>query len=250
MKYHVYNTDESKPLQQDDPHAPQWPFRMLLAGSSGSGKTNMLVDLLLGDKLIETYHKRKGGKRYISCNDIVLIGKHLKEPKWKIVQDFYELLAQDSGSNYEDVSFTAYSPAEIPDILDFSTNRSTVVVFEDLVNENRKIQNQIIPYFTSGRHANISPVYITQSFYRTPKIIQENLTYIALHKGEASLRDLKRIVSEYTEYTDIIVQKIYKKLQDHEFIIFDLRRSYSDPLAIRHRWDLPLLDNKIIDHGA
>ena len=77
-----------------------------------------------------------------------------------------------------------------------------------------------------------------------------NLTYIALHKGGASLRDLKRIVSEYTEYSDIVVQKIHKKLQDHEFIVFDLRRSYSDPLAIRHRWDLPLLDDKIIDHEA
>jgi len=32
MKYHIYNIDESKPLQQGDPHAPQWPFRMLLAG--------------------------------------------------------------------------------------------------------------------------------------------------------------------------------------------------------------------------
>ena len=54
---------------------------MLLAGSSGSGKTNMLVDLLLDDKLIETYYKQKGRKRYIPCNDIVLIGKHLEEPK-------------------------------------------------------------------------------------------------------------------------------------------------------------------------
>ena len=65
----------------------------------------------------------------------------MEEPKWKIVQDSYELLAQDSGSNYEDVSFTAYTLDKIPDVLDFSPNRSTVVVFEDLINENRKIQN-------------------------------------------------------------------------------------------------------------
>ena len=71
-----------------------------------------------------------------------------------------------------------------------------------------------------------------------------------MYKGGASLRDLKRIVLEYTEYSDIIVQKIYKKLQDHEFIVFDLRHSYSDLLAIRHRWDLPLLDEKIINYGA
>ena len=196
MKYHIYNIDEAKPMQQGDPHAPTWPFRMLLAGSSGSGKTNMLVDLLLGDKLVETYHNCLGGKRYIPCNDVVLIAKHLDEPKWKIVRDFYELLSnygvyKGSSLNYEDVTFKSYSPEEIPDILEFTSDRSTVVVFEDLVNEPKRIQNQIAPYFTSGRHVNISSVYVTQRFYATPKIIRENLSHITLHKGGASLKDVK-----------------------------------------------------------
>jgi len=241
MKYHIYNVDEAKPMQQGDPHAPTWPFGMLLAGSSGSGKTNMLVDLLLGDKLVETYHNRLGGKRYIPCNDVVLIGKHLDEPKWKIVGDFYELLAQDSKSNYEDVSFKSYSSREIPDISEFNPDRSTVVVFEDLVNEPKNIQNCIAPYFTSGRHVNISPVYVTQRFYAAPKIIRENLSHITLHKGGASFRDIKRIVSEYTEHFNNVAEKIHKEIQNQEFIVFDLHRSHSDPLAIRHRWDIPLL---------
>jgi len=161
MEYYIYNDDEAGPLKEGNPYTPEWPFRMLIAGSSGSGKTNMLINLLLKDKLVKTYHKQEGGKRYISCNDVVLIGKHLDEPKWKNGRNFYKLLAQDSTSNFEDVTFTSYSPNEIPDVSEFSVDRSTIVVFEDLLKESKNIQNQIESYFIRGRHANISPVYVT-----------------------------------------------------------------------------------------
>jgi septin family protein len=85
MEYYIYNDDEASPLKERNPYTPVWPFRMLIAGSSGSGKTNMLINLLLEDKLVKTYHNQEGGKRYISCNDVVLIGKHLHKPKWKNV---------------------------------------------------------------------------------------------------------------------------------------------------------------------
>ena len=66
-------------------------------------------------------------------------------------------------------------------------------------------------------------------------MIQENLTYITLHKEEEGLKDVKRIVSEFTDHADIVAQKIHKKLSNKKFVVFDLQRSSSDPLAIRHR---------------
>jgi A32 protein len=243
MKYHVYNIDEAKPLQQGDPHAPEWPFHMLISGKTGSGKTNMIVNLLIGDKLVETYHKRDTGKRYINCNDVVLIGKHLNDPKWRIVREFYEYLAKDK-KNGEDVSFKAYPPNEIPDVSEFDPSRSTVVVFEDLVTESKKIQERIAHYFAHGRHANISAVYVTQKFYAAPIFIRDNVSHIVLLRGSASLKDLRRIVSEHTEQSTKIAQKIHQKLSKYDFVVFDLMRAYDDPLAIRHRWDLPLLEQE------
>ena len=66
----------------------------------------------------------------ILCNDVVLIGKYLNEPKWKIVEDFYNELSET-----EDVSFTKIHPSEIPDTEEFNSERSTVVIFEDLIQE-------------------------------------------------------------------------------------------------------------------
>ena len=147
-----YDKDKYQPLEQGNKFAPIWPFRMIVSGSSDSGKTTMIINLLMGNKKV-----KMNGKRYILCNDIVLIGKHLDEPKWKIVEDFYNELATE-----EDVSFQSFSPNNIPDVLDFDPSRYTIVIFEDLINESKKIQEQIASYFTHGRHRNISPIYVSQ----------------------------------------------------------------------------------------
>src|SRR5215471_480979 len=150
MNYYIYNIDEYQPLEQGNKFAPTCPFRMVVSGSSDSGKTTMVMNLLMGDKNME-----EDGERYILCNDVILIGKHLDEPKWNIVRDFYNLLIEEG----EDVSFKALPATEIPDIEEFGADRSTVVIFEDLMNASKKIQKRIAEYFSSERHRNISSIY-------------------------------------------------------------------------------------------
>jgi hypothetical protein len=237
MELFMYDTDEYQPLEQGNPFAPTWPFRMIISGSSDSGKTTMMINLLMGDKKV-----KEDGKRYISCNDIVLIGKHLDEPKWKLVEDFYNTLAEQG----EDVSFKALSANEIPDIFEFDPARSTTVIFEDLVNASKKIQEQIADYFTNGRHRNISAVYISQRFFAINKTIRENVNYISLHRGGGSLSDIKRIISQYTEHSNSLAPVIDDLTLKKEFIVFDSRRSKDDPLSIRVRWDTSL--KSILDH--
>jgi hypothetical protein len=244
MDLFMYDIDEYQPLEQGNLFAPIWPFRMIISGSSDSGKTTIMINLLMGDKKV-----KKDGKRYISCNDVLLIGKHLDEPKWKIVEDFYNTLAEQG----EDVSFRALSANEIPDILEFDPTRSTTVIFEDLVNESKKIQEQIADYFTNGRHKNISPVYISQRFFAIHKTIRENTNYISLHRGGGSLLDIKRIISQYTEHSDSLAPIIDDFTLKREFIVFDLRRSKNDPLSIRVRWDTSLrsiLDQSKLDQSS
>jgi hypothetical protein len=232
MEYYIRHIDEySEDSRQGNEFAPAWPFRMILSGSSDSGKTTMIMNLLMGNKEI-----KEDGERYVLCNDVVLIGKHLDEPKWMIVRDFYNELAEAG----EDVSFRALSPNEIPDIEEFDPNRATVVIFEDLMNMPKKIQEQIADYFSSGRHSNISPIYVSQRFFAILKTIRENVNYISLHRGAGSLPDIKRIISQYTEHSDILAPVIDDLILKKEFIVFDLRRSRDDPLSIRVRWDTSL----------
>jgi hypothetical protein len=232
MDYHIWPIDEySEDPKTGNEFAPEWPFRLLVSGCSDSGKTTMLMNLIMGNKKV-----KEDGERYILCDDVILIAKHLNEPKWSIVKSFFDELAEDG----EDVSFKMYPATEIPDIADFDPDRATVVIFEDLMNAPKRIQERISDYFSSGRHSNISVIYVSQRYFQTPKTIRENVTHTSLHKGAGSLADLKRIVSLFTEKVDTFVPVIDDLTRKKEFIVFDHRRSNNDPLSIRVRWDTPL----------
>jgi hypothetical protein len=232
MEYHIWPVDEfQEDTRQGNEYAPEWPFRLLVAGSSDSGKSTMLMNLLMGNKTV-----KEDGERYVLCNDVILIAKHLGEPKWGIVKDFFDELAREG----EDVSFKALPATEIPDLETLDASRATVIIFEDLMNAPKRIQECIADYFSSGRHSNVSAIYVSQRYFLTHKTIRENVTHTSLHKGAGSLADLKRIVSLFTEDAEALVPIIDDLTRKKEFIVFDHRRPNNDPLSIRVRWDTSL----------
>jgi hypothetical protein len=237
MEYFVYHIDEYQPLKKGNEFSPLSPFRMIVAGSSDSGKTNMVINLLIGTKRAD----KENGSRYILCNDVVLFAKYPDEPKWNIVRDFYNEISKDPDSEfYEDVSFKVLPYSDIPDPETFDPSRSTVAIFEDLMHEPKKTQDKIAQYFTHGRHRNISVIYVAQRFFAISKTMRDNISYISLHRGGGNLSDIRNIISRYTEHSDRLAPKIDELTLKREFIIFDLRRPRSDPLSIRIRWDSPL----------
>jgi hypothetical protein len=76
------------------------------------------------------------------------------------------------------------------------------------MNAPKKIQERIADYFSSGRHSNISSIYVSQRFFAIPKTFRDNANYISLHRGGGSLPDIKRIISQYTEHSDILAPVI------------------------------------------
>ena len=84
MKYVIFAVDKIKPSKkyQDDPHALAWPFRIIVAGASNSGKTNMILNLLVMNKFYYMFRKKKSskiGERNVKCDDVILCGHHLDE---------------------------------------------------------------------------------------------------------------------------------------------------------------------------
>jgi hypothetical protein len=227
MDLFVYDLDEySNDSRQGNKFAPSWPFRLAVAGSSDSGKTTMIINLLMGDK-----KAREDGNRYVLCDAVLLVGRYLDEPKWTIVREFFE---------EQNLPFTAVPHTDIPEVDYFDSDIATLVIFEDLMDLPNKVQDRITGYFTHGRHKNVSCIYVAQRFFAIPKAIRENVNYISLHGGHGSLADTKRIIRQYTEESESLAPVIDNLTLQREFIVFDLRRSKNDPLSIRVRWDTSL----------
>ena len=70
---------------------------------------------------------------------------------------------------------------EIMDTEDYTNNNRKIVVFDDLINCCDKIQSKIANHFTDGRHHNISPIYLSQSYYDVPQKIRLNSSHMLLY---------------------------------------------------------------------
>ena len=130
-----------------------WPFSMLVIERSGSGKTNLLANLVLGDKDEYVQREEEGGSRYIKCDDLIICGYHPDEPKWAYVRYIYNIISKDPRAPYyENISFSYLPPERIPSTRIFLFERSKLFIFEDLCLAPDHIQNRIGQFFGNGRY--------------------------------------------------------------------------------------------------
>jgi ABC-type dipeptide/oligopeptide/nickel transport system ATPase component len=185
-------------------HKIKLPFRAVIVGSSGSGKTNTLLSLIA--LMNETFTK------------IVIVTKNKDEP-------LYNYLRDKTGGDKGMVKILEFDKEGIPDInKEFTPENNSLLVFDDLVNQTEKEQRPIADAFIRARKRGCSLVYISQSFYGVPKLIRNNLTHIFL-KQVSSMKNLVMIARECA--LDIpkerLIQMYREATKDRmNFIMFDL----------------------------
>lgn len=157
-------------------HGIKVPFRMLIIGSSGSGKTSTLLNLI---KVMSNTFMR-----------ICVITKDKQEP-------LYQYLHHVTGGDKGNVSIENIDEKGLPDLKEFNSENNSLIILDDLVNESAKKQQPISDYFIRARKKGVSLVYISQSFYAIPKMIRNNVNYIIL-KQVSSKRNLEMIMKDFS----------------------------------------------------
>ena len=59
-----------------------------------------------------------------------------------------------------------------------------IIIFDDYVCE--KNQREIVDYVIQGRHKNCSIIYLSQSFYKTPRDIRLNCSHYCIYEFPSS----------------------------------------------------------------
>jgi len=155
-----------------DLHKLKLPFRMCIVAPSGSGKTNFLINLL----------------RLFSCGNkgtfstINIITRNKDEPLYRWLTSVCDQIVISEGLS------------NTPKLDNFDKSKNHLVVWDDLVLS--KDLSMVENYYIRARKLNCSVIFISQSYFKIPKIIRNNCSYMILLKLSGN-REVNLILSEF-----------------------------------------------------
>ena len=202
---------------------------MLITGSSGSEKTNALLNLI---------------KEHDSDNltdKIYLYAKDLNKPKYQ----FLIKKLENAGINHLNDLKTFIEHSKCMDdvynnINDYNPNRNRkiLIVFDDMIADimtNKKFEAIIKEIFIRCRKLNISLVFITESYFTVPKEVRLNSTHYLIMKihNKKELQQIHINHSADIDFKDFM--KIYRKCTNkpYSFLTFDTTLPANNSLRLR-----------------
>ena len=154
------------------PYLPDHPYRILIIGGSGSGKPNVLLNLIENQPDIDKiylYAKDPYEAKYqYLINKRQGVGiNHFNDPKAFEYSD-------DMSGVYKSINY-------------YNRNKENkiLIVFDNMIagiTKNKKLDSIVTELFARGRKIIISLVFITQSYFKVPKDVRLNTTHFFIAK--------------------------------------------------------------------
>ena len=220
-------TNENKTMHnQNWPYIPDHPYRILIIGGSGSGKTNLLLNLIENQPDIDK---------------IYLYAKDLYEAKYQYLINKRE----DVGINHfnDPKAFIEYSN-DMHDVYknidDYNPDKENkiLIAFDDMITDmihNKKLNSIVTELSIRGRKLNISPVFITQTYFKVPKDVRLNTSHFFIAKI-SSKRELQQIaINQSSDINTKDFVNIYRKytFEPYSFLVNDTTLPSNNPLRFR-----------------
>ena len=221
--------DQHKRQLDIHPALPNPPFSLMLVGPAGSGKSNLILRLLYGNKCKKN-DKNKYGKFYRHFFDKV----YIFSPSWKLDPKmnrchipeeqifenpnlYHEIIEQLLGIQSDSIEEDGKS--ETPHIL---------MVFSDLAGQKgvfshgKGIMNKLA---FNRRHFKVSIILDTQSIRQINPAFRSNLSGLILFSGITNRLELQKISDEYlgefsSDEQQELIDYSFKEAYDFLYINF------------------------------
>ena len=176
------------------------PFRAVICGVSGSGKTNALLNLISKLNCWDRYYL------YVKLMGDDPLYDEVLVPKLQAVE------------RRHDTDILMVYSATLDDLPDIETpategginsDYQNFIVFDDMLDEDARSLNKISAYFTKMRKKNCSLVFIGQDYFQTPRAIRRNcnLFIMTMSVSENDLRQIHQDLAR--ELTFEVFRKMF-----------------------------------------
>ena len=205
------NLEEELPSQLH-PLLPKSPFKMLITGTSGSGKTNLVICMIL---------------KMLVYDKIYVFSRHLLQDKYLFLKQHLENIesAMEKSIGHKITILEKWNDTldELPSVEDLDKEYRHLILIDDFACCNKSQMTKITDLFIRGRHKNISTIFLTQLYFQTPRPIRLNTNYLCIFESY-NRRELTSLTTELG--SDLIkgkFQKIYKSVlsKPYNFLYID-----------------------------
>ena len=188
INFNDYTNKNRTEHNKNWPYIPDHPYRILIIGGSGSGKTNVLL------KLIENQP---------DIDKIYLYAKDPYEAKYQYLIKIREKVGIDHHNDpraYIEYSNDMHDVYKNIDKYNPDKENKILIVFDDMIADmihNKKLNSIVTELFIRGRKLNISLVFITQSYFKVPKDVRLNTTHFFIIKI-SNERELQQVTQNHS----------------------------------------------------
>ena len=216
---------------------PQPPFLLAIVAPPGSGKTNLLINLLLKPEFYNGYF-----------HNVFIFSPSLGNPQWNVIK----LKPENCYSDYTDKSFNEITDQIESDHkeskdLNMETPRS-LIIFDDFAGDGslykENMRSAAMRYTMRNRHYGVSMIFVTQKYNLLPRKLRTSIPYFIVFNIPQTERE-----QMYNEIgPDMTLERflsIFNKATKEKYNFIYINR-YLNPIQYYHNFKTCITPDK---HG-
>lgn len=197
------------------------PSRIAVIGSSGCGKSNILLNLIL------------------QINAFQKIYMFVKSPEEPLYAFFIDEIRKIEAMLDEEILFVSSSLEDLPVLDSLDPKVTHLLIFDDIITEALSKLKNVSDMWVRGRKRNVTSIFLSQSYFHIPKLIRSN-TSVFIFK-QLTKKDLSLVISDFTlNKTANELLEMYRKCDTSNissFFMIDMTSGQEPEYIYRHNFE-------------